>query len=93
MIGHRFAESNRKTGRPGRQAIQRTGRERQVSVTIIKDLGKAVLEQEQQDSARRNSESKKSGQRADQPAASEADSTQNSSTQDSSTQNTPKAEN
>ena len=53
--------------------------EGQVSVTVIKDLAKAVMEQEQQNAARRNNESTKSENGGNQPAASEPISTQDSS--------------
>jgi hypothetical protein len=49
-----------------------------MSVTIIKDLAKAVMEQEQQKRARRNNEAAGGENRENQPAADPA------STQDSS---------
>jgi hypothetical protein len=55
-----------------------------VSVTVIKDLAKAVMEQEQQNAARRNDAVPKGEQGGNQPAAPEAGSTQGASTQDSS---------
>jgi hypothetical protein len=58
--------------------------EGQVSVTVIKDLAKAVMEQEQQNAARRNKAMPEGEQGGNQPAAPEAGSTQGASTRDSS---------
>jgi hypothetical protein len=53
-------------------------REGQVSVTVIKDLAKAVMEQELQNAARRNNAATEGEQGGNQPAAPEAGSTQDS---------------
>jgi hypothetical protein len=50
-----------------------------VSVTVIKDLAKAVLEQERQKPAQRKDEATQGPDNADPPAAPEAGSTQQDS--------------